>query len=153
MNPPYRFENYSPKKKINKWLWIAIGILLGTFLFKVCYGAEEITLEASWYSIQSLKKEGTYRYSKGVMANGEKFNDDDYTCATRLYPLGSLLRIVNTKNNKAVWVKVTDRISKLFGETRIDLSKRAFAEIANLKQGLIPVEITGNILAMSEYER
>ena len=34
-------------------------------------------MQASWYSVQSLKNEGTYKYSKGVMANGTKANRID----------------------------------------------------------------------------
>jgi rare lipoprotein A (peptidoglycan hydrolase) len=38
-------------------------------------------------------------------------------------------------------VKVTDRIGKRFGKTRIDLSISAFRAIANLNIGLINVEV------------
>jgi rare lipoprotein A len=99
------------------------------------------TLQASWYSIESLKKEGTYKYSKGVMANGKYFNDNNLTCATRLFPLGTLLCITNANNEKSVVVKTTDRIGKRFAKTRIDLSKGAFSQIANLDRGLIPIKV------------
>lgn len=102
---------------------------------------EPITLTASWYSIQSLKQEGTYKYSKGVMANGDSFRNEDFTCATWLYPLGTRLRVTNIKTGRYVFVKVTDRINKRFAKIRIDLSKRAFREIADLKQGIIKVKI------------
>jgi rare lipoprotein A len=100
-----------------------------------------ILLIASWYSIASLISEGTYKHSKGVMANGHRFRDDHYTCATRLYPLGSYLRVTNLQNNKVVVVKVTDRIGKRFATKRIDLSKAAFYSIASLGKGLISVKI------------
>jgi rare lipoprotein A len=75
------------------------------------------------------------------MANGRIFVDGAYTCATRLYPLDTMLRITNTLNHKFVVVKVTDRISKRFAQTRIDLSKSAFAQIASLEQGVIPISV------------
>ncbi len=103
--------------------------------------AEEITLKASWYSVQSLKKEGAYKYSKGVMANGEIFKENDFTCATRLYKLGSVLNITNLANGKTVQVRVSDKIGKRFATKRIDLSKGAFSQIANLKQGIISVKV------------
>ena len=109
--------------------------------FALADNNKPLILKASWYSIESLKKEGTYKYSKGVMANGHKFKDNNFTCATRLYPLGTWLQICNTKTNKNVRVKVTDRISKRFAKTRIDLSKSAFNQIASLEQGITPVEI------------
>jgi rare lipoprotein A len=110
--------------------------------------AEPVTLKASWYSIASLKKEGTFKYSKGVMANGHNFNDLGYTCTSRMFRLGSLLRVQNIKTNKEVFVRVTDRIGKRFAQTRIDLSKAAFEKIADLKQGVITVtveEVKGNV--------
>lgn len=98
-------------------------------------------LTASWYSVQSLKDEGTYRYSKGVMANGKLFQDNSLTCANRLYPLGSILRVTNLSNGKSVIVETTDRIGKRFATTRCDLSKRAFSEIADLKRGVVQVKV------------
>jgi len=97
--------------------------------------------KASWYSIQSLKKEGTYQYSKGVMANGEKFNENDLTCATRMYPLGSRLRITHAASGRSCIVRVTDRIGKRFATKRIDLSKAAFMQIADLYRGLVYVRV------------
>lgn len=98
-------------------------------------------LTASWYSVESLKREGTYKTSKGVMANGRKFSDTNYTCASRLYPMDTYLRITNHNNRKSVIVKVTDKIGKRFATKRIDLSKGAFAKIANLKSGLVKVKV------------
>lgn len=98
-------------------------------------------LKASWYSIQSLKDEGTFKYSKGVMANGKLFNENALTCACRMYNLGDLLVITNLQNNKSVTVRVTDRIGKRFAQTRIDLTPVAFKTISGkqgLKKGLLP---------------
>ena len=114
-------------------------ILLAIIFFSTPVLAE--TLKASWYSEASLKKEGTWAYSKGVMANGELFNEMEFTCATRLYPFRTILKITNKENGKSVIAIVTDRISKRFATTRIDLSKSAFMQIANLKQGLVEVSI------------
>jgi len=118
-----------------------ILLFIAIFLFIEVANGESITLIASWYSIESLKKEGTYKYSKGVMANGEEFDDNNLTCATRLFPLGVYLRITSLETNRQVIVKVTDRISKRLGKTRIDLSKRAFMQIANCKQGIVQVKV------------
>lgn len=94
---------------------------------------------ASWYSIASLKKEGTWKRTKGVMANGELFSDTALTCSTRLYPLDSVLRVTSILSGRSVFVRVTDRIGKRFANTRIDLSQGAFSEIADCEQGLVPV--------------
>ena len=120
---------------------ITISMVIVFLLLPKAKASEPLILTASWYSVDSLKREGTYKYSKGVMANGEIFNDNDSTCATRLYPLGIYLCITNLQNNKMVIVKVTDRIGKRFAKTRIDLSKGAFSKIADLKQGIIQVKV------------
>jgi len=101
-------------------------------------GAYSIT--ASYYTVESCKREGT----SGIMANGQRLDDEKLTCASWEYPFGTRLRIRNLENNKEVLVCVTDRgpNRKLYRQGRtIDLSKRAFREIASLKQGVIPVEI------------
>lgn len=109
---------------------------------EICQSAFCQELTASWYSIESLKKEGTYKYSKGVMANGKIFDENAFTCATRDFPLKTRLRITNIKDkNKSVEVEVTDKIGKRFAGKRIDLSKRAFMEIADCEQGLCKVEV------------
>jgi len=98
-------------------------------------------IKASWYSEKSLKSEGTWTKSKGIMANGQSYNENYLTCATRLFPLGTTLRVTNTNNKKSVYVKVTDRIGKRFANSRIDLSKTAFSRIAKLNDGLCPITV------------
>jgi len=99
-------------------------------------------LTASWYDTASLIKEGTIKQSETpIMANGQIFNDYAPTCATRLYPFNTWLRITNIKNNQRVLVKVTDRIGKRFAKTKIDLTRGAFEQIGNLKQGLLRVKV------------
>lgn len=106
-----------------------------------------IILHASYYTIDSLKKEGTWARTHGLMANGELYKDDGLTAACNLLPLGSRVR-VTSRNNRSVDVTITDRISKRFGKTRIDLSYEAMRRLDGCKQGLIPVEVTyvGTIL-------
>ena len=98
-------------------------------------------MTASWYSVESLKKEGTWAYSHGRMANGHIFSDNGFTCATRLFPLGSTLRVYLDLSKTYVDVKVTDRIGKRFAHKRIDLSKAAFAKLADLNTGIIHVSV------------
>ncbi len=121
-------------------LFLFILFVIG-LIFAATAHADVAHLKASWYSIASLKKEGTYKYSKGVMANGRKFNDRRLTAASRDYPLRSVLRVVNKQNGRVVRVEVSDRIGRRFKGKRIDLSKAAFAKIADLDTGVIRVKI------------
>lgn len=96
---------------------------------------------ASYYTRASCLREGT----SGVMANGKELDDNENTCATWGYPFGTRLDVRNLENGKVVSVEVTDRgpNKKLYKKGRIiDLSKRAFSQLALLEQGIIKVEIT-----------
>ena len=96
-------------------------------------------LLASWYSKASLLREGTWKRSKGRMANGRMFDEREYTCATWLYPLGTAL--VVSYAGRSVRVQNTDRISRRFAQSRIDLSAAAFDRLADRGKGLIKVKV------------
>lgn len=114
-------------------IWIALIVLTILALF---YDTSH-AVDCSYYSVESLKREGTWKTSKGRMANNEYFKDDLMCCATRLYALGDVLRITDPSTHKSVVAVVTDRIGKRFAKTRIDLSPRAFSSLASLEQGII----------------
>jgi len=93
--------------------------------------SEEIGI-ASFYTLKS---------SGLVTANGERFNEDALTCASMEYKFNTILKVTNLENGKAVICRVNDRGGfKKYGRI-IDLSKGAFAKIADLKQGIIHVKI------------
>lgn len=98
---------------------------------------------ASWYSVESCQREFGENWD-GLTASGEVFDENKFTCASWDYAFGTKLRIRNTENNKSVIVIVTDRgpTKRLYKKGRIiDLSKRAFSEIASLKQGIIQIKV------------
>lgn len=97
----------------------------------------EVT-QASWYSVESCRREGT----SGITASGERLLDVGYTCASWDYPLGTVLRV--SYNSRIVEVTVNDRgpSKRLYRlGRRLDLSKRAFSELAPLERGVITVQI------------
>jgi rare lipoprotein A len=74
-------------------------------------------------------------------ASGKKFSNAKYTAAHRKFPFGTILRVTNEANGQCVLVEVTDRGPFSRGR-EIDLSKRAFMEIAtNKNSGSIIVKI------------
>jgi hypothetical protein len=155
MNPPRDYPRPTFTDRLAEYLagysWLPLAILavviFGLVFFAViACQAQEVpvparVLTASFYSVQSLKQEGTWKTSKGVMANGQKFDEDALTCATRLYPLGSVLMVSTLDRRNSISVKVTDRIGKRFATKRIDLSKAAFARLAPLSKGLVQVTV------------
>ena len=134
--PEYDQKESSLLSKVMFALLITGLVILGS-----CRIAHAQELTASWYSVESLKKEGTWRYSHGIMANGHIFSDSGLTCATRLFPLGIMVRVTESLSKHHVDVKVTDRIGKRFAKTRIDLSISAFKRISTPKQGLVTVNV------------
>lgn len=105
------------------------------------YGKNVKTGKASWYSVESCRKEGT---SGTYTASGDRFYNEGMTCAMRSYKFGGIYKVTNTNNGKSVIVGHNDfgPNKRLHDQGRIvDLSKGAFAEIADLKQGVIPVII------------
>ena len=145
MNKPlyYYYENKS--RLHSAIILISCLLLAGICIFSSCAirpaRAESINLTASYYSVKSLHRDGQWKITEGVMANGKHFNDNAMVCANRLFSLGTILRITNLENGKSVVVETADRIGKRFARTRIDLSRDAFARISNLEQGIIPVRI------------
>lgn len=73
-------------------------------------------------------------------ASGKKFSNNEFTAAHKNLPFGTKVRVTNPKNKKSVVVTITDRGPFVKGR-EIDLSKRAFKEIAQAGQGVMHVVI------------
>lgn len=67
-------------------------------------------------------------------ASGKRFDNTKYTAAHRKFPFGTKLKVTNEANGKSVIVEVTDRGPFTKGRD-IDLTKKAFMEIASGKYG------------------
>lgn len=84
-------------------------------------------------------------YGKGFhgkqTASGEIFNKWAMTTASNSHKMGTILEVTNVANSKKVRVRVNDTggFSK-YGRT-LDLSRGAFAKIADLDKGLCKVKI------------
>ena len=71
-------------------------------------------------------------------ANGERFNAHGLTAAHRHLPLGSVVKVVNPANGKAVTVRINDR-GPYYGSRILDLSYGAFAKLASPGSGTTEV--------------
>ena len=92
---------------------------------------------ASWYSENDPEILKT-------TANMERFSDEKLTCAMWGLAFNTILKVTNTGNGKSVFVRINDRgpAKRLVQKGRIvDLTKSAFAKIADLEKGLIHVKI------------
>jgi rare lipoprotein A len=114
------------KLRLGQFVVVGVLFLLGG---RVCRAMEQ----ASWYGED---------HRGFPMANGERFNPDKFTAASWFFPLGT--RVVVTHAGRSVVVEITDRgpAKHLVRDGRkIDLSRAAFARLANLDRGLISVSI------------
>ena len=64
--------------------------------------------------------------------SGRKFDNNKYTAAHKKLPFGTKVKVTNEKNGKSVIVEITDR-GPFVKSREIDLSKRAFMDIASSK--------------------
>jgi len=101
-----------------------------------------VPLNDSVFSVEGLKlkvyKKSAHasyyhdRFNGKKTASGTRFNNNKYTAAHKKLPFGTKVKVTNEANGKFVIVEITDRGP--FVKTReIDLSKRAFMEIARNK--------------------
>jgi rare lipoprotein A len=88
---------------------------------------------ASWYG-------GSDGFHGKKTANGTQFSSSDYTAAHRTLPLPSVVRVVNTSNQRSVLVVVTDRGPMHKGRI-IDLSKKAAEDLDMLASGTAKVKV------------
>lgn len=103
-------------------------IILSTLLIAPL--AEAAT--ASWYG---------GKFHGRLTASGEKYDKWAMTAASNSHKMGTKLEVTNKANGKSVIVKVNDTGGfKKYGRT-LDLSRGAFAKIADINQGLVNVKI------------
>ena len=93
-------------------------------------GHEEVG-QASFYAM---------KYQFRQTASGERFNQLSNTAAHKTLPFGTKVRVTNIESGSTVVVKINDRGPFVAGRI-IDLSRSAFAEIADTDEGVIDVRI------------
>jgi len=121
------------KENTRRWhIIVLIGFCLSANQVPACAQLKPIRGKASYYA-NSLH--GRY------MLNGERYHRDSMTCAHLTLPFGTTLKVRNLRNNRVVYVKVTDRGP--FVKSRIiDLSYAAAKQLRMLSAGVAKVEIT-----------
>ena len=83
---------------------------------------------ASWYG------------ESQTTASGERFDKHKLTAAHKTLPLGTYVRVTNTRNGKSVIVRINDRGP--YGHGRIiDLSEAAAKQLDMIDAGVAPVTL------------
>jgi rare lipoprotein A (peptidoglycan hydrolase) len=85
------------------------------------------------------------RYSTGLAgnctSNGERYNPNSLTAASKSLPMGSTVKVTNVKNGNSVSVRINDRGPYVRGRS-LDISSRAAHDIGLGNQGLAKVKLT-----------
>jgi resuscitation-promoting factor RpfB len=80
---------------------------------------------------------GVSWYASGSRtADGEAFNPDGLTAASKTLPFNTMVKVTNPANGKSVTVRITDRGPYVTGRC-LDLARGAFSQIASLGTGAI----------------
>ena len=102
-----------------------------------------LTGKSSWYDSKSACKFNPD--PKCPMANGESLygyeRDGRSFSASWDFPFGTKLLVTNLKNGKSTTTVTRDRGPAKRLHRLIDLSRKDFAEIADPKEGVIPVTV------------
>jgi rare lipoprotein A len=113
-------------KKIVVLLTIVMLYSSGSYLFS------QQKVKASYYA---------NKFHGRKTASGDLYHKDSLTCAHKTLPFGTILKVRNPKNDKEVFVKVTDRGPFIKGRT-IDLSLAAAKKLGVIHHGVATVEFT-----------
>ncbi len=112
------------KRTISLFITLVISVL-----FSFSYSQK--SGKASFYA---------HKFHGRKTSSGLPYHRDSLTCAHRTLPFGTLLEVINPKNNKSVIVKVTDR-GPFIKNRLIDLSYAAAKELDIIRQGVALIEM------------
>ena len=91
----------------------------------------KITGLASWYGP---------KFHGQTTASGDIYDMHQFTAAHKELPFGTFVRVINTRNNKGVIVRINDRGPFIKGRV-VDLSFRAAKAIGMITDGVVPVVV------------
>jgi rare lipoprotein A len=77
----------------------------------------------------------------GPTASGERFDKTKLTAAHRTLPLGTRVRVTNTRNGRSVDVRINDRGPYGNRSRIIDLSEAAARRLDMIEAGVVPVVV------------
>jgi rare lipoprotein A len=86
---------------------------------------------ASWYGVEEQGK---------LTADGERFDRNKFTAASRKLPFNTMVRVTNRENGRSVEVRINDRGPYVKNRV-LDLSEAAAKALDMKQSGVTPVKI------------
>ena len=134
-----------------RWLIIAIGFVVAAAIFGCSTRPAPENLPPSPAPTASYspppsrgKLEVASWYGPGFVghltSDGETFNPNELTAASKTLPIGSRIRVTNTGNGRSVVVRINDRGPYVRGRS-LDLSRGAAERIGLTKEGVCRVRV------------
>jgi rare lipoprotein A len=124
------------------------GVLIVAVALTGCVGGSGSTKPVAVVGTQQQREMGQASWYGGQFhgrktASGETFDENAMTAAHKRLPFGTRVRVVNTESGRSVVVRINDRMPDTASNRGrvIDLSKGAFARLAPLERGLVPVRL------------
>ncbi len=121
-------QKAAKKNQIMKKL-ILLFVVLSMIFSSSAYSQQRV--KASYYAD---------KFHGRKTASGKLYNRDSLTCAHKTLPFGTILKVKNPRNEKEIYVKVTDRGPFIKGRT-IDLSYAAAKKIGVIGHGVASVDV------------
>lgn len=103
--------------------------------------APELNRGLSKYRLHGIASWYGGRFDGHVTASGEIYDMYGMTACHPTLPFGTLVRVVNRRNNRSVVVRITDRGDLVHEGRVIDLSFGAAEELAMVNSGIAQVDI------------
>jgi rare lipoprotein A len=97
----------------------------------VAAGSDSLEGKAAWYG---------KKFAGRKTASGQRFNPNAMTAAHPTLPMGSKVKVTNTKNNKSVVVVINDRYPAAGGRI-IDVSRAAARKLGFVRSGVTDVKL------------
>jgi rare lipoprotein A len=101
---------------------------------------QEITVGRVRINFRGVASFYGYDGSGSQTASGERFNPEGMTAAHRSLPLGTKVRVTNTRNGRSVVLRINDRGPYIRGRI-IDVSAGAARILGMMSSGVAPVHI------------
>ncbi len=108
---------------------------------------ENILEDISYYenlpSLETTYGTASYyadKYHGKITYSGEIFDMHKISAAHKSYPMNTIVRVTNLKNNKTIILRINDRMPQ-FKDRIIDLSYAAAKELDFIQEGLTQVKI------------
>ncbi|GAB3297355.1 hypothetical protein GCM10027511_11970 [Hymenobacter humi] len=93
------------------------------------------------YTQKGLGSYYANKFAGRATASGTTYRPSEMTAAHNTLPFGTVIRVTNMRNGKAVDVTVTDRGPHTKGYI-VDVSRRAAVQLDIIEAGVVPVVVT-----------